>query len=192
MGGFIMNDGKRFEMNVEDSIVAFNEKCRKEGDICKDGISLLRLYDPGHGFGGVSNICDYVVYSKPHVIFLELKSTRGNRLNFSGAITDNQYKGLKEQAEIKGTIPGFLIKFDEYDVAYFLHINQLERHRETVIRGKNKGQDRWSYQLDGKKSITPDEAEDLCVALIGDKKQVNWDYDVECLIRALKNRYGDD
>lgn len=184
-------EGKRFERNFEGSVKAYNEECAKKGTTETEGVSLLRLYDPGHGFGGVSNICDYVVYSHPNVMYLELKSRKGNRVNFSEALTETQFEGLKEQAKVKGTIPGLLIKFDDFDEAYFIHIDLIEKHKEKVIRGKNKGKDRWSYQLNGEKSITPEMAEEVGILLMGNKKQVNWDYDIECLLRALKYRYGD-
>lgn len=181
------NGGKRFEKNFEDSVKEYKKKHLQTS---KD-ISYIRLYDPGHGFGGVSNICDYIVYSTPNIMFLELKSTKSNRLNLSNAITDTQYEGLKEQSSIKGTIPGFLIKFDSFDEAYFIHIDLLNRVQEQISRGKNKGDMRWSYQIDGEKSITPEKAEDIGIVLMGRKKQVNWDYDIGCLLRALKCRYGE-
>lgn len=174
-----VSKGKRFESNFKDSIDCYNDKNKH------DKISYLRLYDPGHGFGGVSNPCDYVLYKYPSVFYLELKERKGDRINFSDCITDGQYEELVKQDKIKGCHGGVLFKFSDHDLCYYVPINKISRHAEEVTRGKNKGKLRWSYTLNGSKSMTPEMAEEEGIILVGEKKRVNWTYDVMSLLRKI-------
>lgn len=171
--------GKRFESNFEKSL-----------EVAGKNVSYLRLYDPGHGYGGVRNPCDFVVYNYPNIFYLELKEQKGDRINFSAAITENQFDELKRHSKKEGVIAGILFKFYEHDLVYFINIDLLDKVEDIVRKGKNKGSSRWSYQLRGEKSLTPELAEEYGVILVGEKKRVNWLYDVNAFLRKLRILYG--
>lgn len=176
--------GKRFESNFENSLELHNEKFKD------NQVAFLRLYDPGHGFSGVKNPCDYIVYKYPNIFYFELKEAQGNTINFSAAITENQFDKLKEVSKIEGVTAGVIFKFTDTEEAYFVHIDLLQKHPDIVKKGKNKGTFRWSYQLKGNKSLSPELALQYGVYLNGIKKRVNWEYHIGAFLERLQRLYN--
>ena len=86
--------------------------------------TVIRLPDPTNGYLGVRNICDFLVYQYPHIMFIECKSVHGNTMPFSN-ITDNQWNGMLKQAETKGTICGVICWWVDKDVTKFLPITEF-------------------------------------------------------------------
>lgn len=143
------NRGKQFEGVVKDS---FNK--------LRD-CSIDRLHDQTTGFAGSSNICDFIVYKYPTIIYLECKSCHGNTWSLSN-LTDNQYKGLLEKCKYKGTVPGIMIWWIDRDITKFIHIEDIKHIKEQ-----------------GAKSIKFDS--ELGIKIPGKKKRVFFDYDMSVL-----------
>jgi len=112
-----INRGKQFEDAVKK---AFSKV---------PNVSIDRLMDPMAGYAGVRNICDYIIYKKPHEIYLECKSTHGNTLPFSN-ITQNQWEGLLEKSKIEGVIAGVLVWYIDHNVTYFVPITEFKRMKD--------------------------------------------------------------
>ena len=108
-----VNRGKQFE----DVIKASFENI--------PGVSIDRLHDQTTGYMGSRNICDFIVYKKPHEFYIECKSVHGNTLPFSN-ITDNQWKGLLDKSKIPGVYAGVICWWVDKDITAFISIQELE------------------------------------------------------------------
>lgn len=149
--------GKKFEENFRE--------CLKK---CKD-ISIDRLKDTMDGFKGNSNVCDFIVYSKPNQFYLELKSVQGKYFSF-GNLTNNQYTGLLDKAKIPGVIAGVIIWYVDYDITVFVPITEIQKAREENYNSINLN------NMNKFKTLT----------LTGKKKRVFWEYDVKSFLERLK------
>lgn len=121
-----MNSGKRFEQNVKDSI--------------PNDIYIYRFKDGSASWGGndkvrfqPKNICDFMLYKKPYLFLLELKSTKGKSLPLSN-IKKHQIDDLLEASKHEGIICGLLIEFSDHNTAYFVEISQFESFLEETRR----------------------------------------------------------
>ena len=68
--------------------------------------SIDRIYDPGFGMRGISNICDFIGYVKPNIFYLECKSKKGNTFPL---INLKQYEKLTVKQNIPGTVVGVIL-----------------------------------------------------------------------------------
>lgn len=131
--------------------------------------TVIRLPDPTNGYLGVRNICDFLVYQYPHIMFIECKSVHGNTMPFSN-ITDNQWNGMLKQAETKGTICGVICWWVDKDVTKFLPITELAYIRDNF----------------NQKSVRYDGIEGFEIE--GTKKRIFFDYNMEAFIDDLFGR----
>ena len=70
------------------------------------GSSVDRIYDPGFGMRGISNICDFICYKYPIILYAECKSIKGNTFPLSNL---KQYGKLSLKTGIKGVRAGVVI-----------------------------------------------------------------------------------
>lgn len=138
-----------------------------------ENIMVTRLRDPLGGQAGVRNICDYIVYLKPYSYYLELKSRQGNTLNFR-EITKNQWEGLRKIASKPGVIPGVVVNYSDHNKTYFVHINVLVYLKEKQ----------------GRKSIHINEAQELGVELLGERKRTRFNYYAKNFLENIGELYG--
>lgn len=146
-----INRGKKFESVVRE---AFERV---------PNVSIDRLHDQTTGYKQSSaNICDFIVYKKPHQYYIECKSVHGNTLPFSN-ITDNQWNGLLEKARIDGVYAGILCWWIDKDVTRYIPIHLLDLLKKDL----------------GAKSIRFDFLHPDAIYIAGKKKRVFFDYDME-------------
>lgn len=88
------NYGKKFEHKFEEDFLKI------------PGSSLDRLYDPGFGLRGVSNICDFIGYIYPNIYYLECKSKKGNTFPLTNL---TQYEKLLKKIKVRGAVVGVII-----------------------------------------------------------------------------------
>ena len=162
-----VNRGKQFEEVVKESFLKLSD------------VSIDRLHDQTNGFLGSKNICDFIVYRKPYEYYIECKSVHGNTLPFTN-ITDRQWNGLLEKAQINGVFAGILCWWVDKDVTRFIPIQMLNFLREFC---KMK-----SYRYD----IVDIEDIELdymykSVLIQGKKKRVFFYYDMEELLNEIPN-----
>lgn len=150
------NRGKQFEQVI---------RCDFEGD----GFCIDRLYDQTNGFKGSQNICDFVVFRQPNIMYLECKSCHGNTFPLSN-ITQTQWNGLLEKELYCGVYAGVMIWWIDKDITKFLPIYNLQMLADS-----------------GAKSIRFDT--DLGIEVPGKKKRVFFEYDMEKFWEELKNEY---
>ena len=150
------NRGKQFESVIKTSF--------ENSNFCID-----RLHDQTNGFKGSQNICDFVVFRQPNIMYLECKSCHGNTLPFSN-ITQTQWNGLLEKGLYCGVYAGVMIWWIDKDITKFVPIYNLQILADS-----------------GAKSIRFDTASGIEVP--GKKKRVFFEYDMEKFWEELKNEY---
>lgn len=157
-----INRGKAFERVIRDSFEKLHD------------VSVDRLHDQTSGYKSTSaNPCDFIVYKKPHIYYLECKAIHKNTLNFEAHITKNQWDSLLEKSEIDGVVAGVLCWWVDHDITKFIPIQMLQAMKEN-----------------GGKSIAHD-----CIAcngyhainISGVKKRVFFDYNMYDLFNAIEN-----
>ena len=151
------NRGKEFESVIKTSF--------ENSNFCID-----RLHDQTNGFKGSQNICDFVVFRQPNIMYLECKSCHGNTLPFSN-ITQTQWNGLLEKDLYCGVYAGVMIWWIDKDITKFVPIYNLQ-----------------ILAYSGAKSIRFDTA--FGIEVPGKKKRVFFEYDMEKFWEELKNEYG--
>ena len=172
--------GKQFEKVIRE---AFNKV---------DGVSIDRLHDQTTHYKGSTNICDFIVYKKPHEYYIECKSVHGNTLSiysipkpdkhgilhgFYGNITDKQWRGLIEKSKIKGVRAGIICWWVDKDVTLFLPIQLLSSLR---VQGKKSVR----FDDDYKYVNTKPYYVYSVYQIKGKKKRVFFDYDMESFLKV--------
>ena len=119
------NEGKKFEEDFRKSIPA--------------GCYIYKLKDAGGWSNAsntrftISNMCDFIMYYKPTLYLLELKSTKGKSLPFSN-IKDNQIKELLVASNTEGVRAGLVINLRSINETYYLNIKDFKKYVETTER----------------------------------------------------------
>lgn len=149
------NKGKKFEDVVRKAF----EKV--------PNLDITRLRDAPRKLKGVDNPSDFIVYKKPHEIYVECKSHTGNTLPFS-CIREEQITGLEKKSRIYGVKAGVIIWFIDHDITIWSDI-------DSIITWKAFN-----------KSINVKNLDNLPHILIrGKKKRVYFDYDMDQFIDDL-------
>ena len=107
------NHGKRFESIVQKGLEQLSY------------VSIDRIRDPNSGYRNIRNFCDFMLYRKPNLYYLECKVVIGNTLNFKSRISQDQWEGLYQKAAIEGVGAGILVWFIDHDVTYYFDIRLL-------------------------------------------------------------------
>ena len=150
------NKGKQFEDVV-----------RKAFEKLPD-VSIDRLRDAPKKLKNVDNPSDFIVYKKPHELYVECKSHTGNTLPFS-CIREEQITGMLEKFLIPGTICGVMIWFIDHDLTVWVSIDMIA----TMIN--------FGYKSLNIKDL--DKIPHLVVP--GKKKRVYFDYDMGAFLEKL-------
>lgn len=155
--------------------MARNNKGKKFEDVIKESflkvpdVSIDRLRDAPRKLKGVDNPSDFIVYKKPHEIYVECKSHKGNTLPFS-CIREEQIKGMREKAKIDGVKAGIIVWYIDHDLTYWIPIQEITR-----------------LIAEGKKSLNV-KAFNISLNHIyiqGKKKRIYFNYDMEDFLRRL-------
>ena len=179
------NRGKKFEDIVKQAFERVPE------------VSVDRLHDQTTGYLGASNICDFIVYRKPFEYYIECKSVHGNTLSihsipkadksgvlhgFYGNITDTQWDGLLEKSKIPGVTAGVMCWWVDKDVTLFLPI-------QILVDAREMGHKSVRYDFNFGKVVMGDDfriAKTIrVVPVIGTKKRVFFDYDMEQFLKEV-------
>ena len=161
------NQGKIFEQDFRKSI--------------PNDVYFLRLTDSAIGFDiknstqrfAVKSPYDCLMYKKPHLYCLELKSTKQDYIPFTGSaqmIKEHQVENLKKAAA-HNCIAGFVLNFRTAKKTFFLPIKDYEMLTEKLQRTK--------------KSLNIEDLEltKNCLLIPQLKLRTHCRYDVENLIR---------
>lgn len=138
-----------------------------------ENVSIDRIPDQVTRYrGSSSNICDFIVYRKPNMIYLECKTVHGTTLPFSN-IRENQWQGLLEKSKIDGVIAGVMCWWVDKDLTEFLSIEMLQTMKENGAKSV-------SYKLLACNGYSP-------IIVDGKKKRTMFEYDMKDFLEKLKN-----
>lgn len=150
------NKGKAFEDVVKESFLKLSD------------VSIDRLRDAPKKLKGVDNPSDFIVYKKPHEIYVECKSHKGNTLPFT-CIREEQIRGMLDKALIPGVIAGVIIWFIDHDLTVWVSI-------DVVI----------TLMMFGYKSINVKDLDKIPhIVVSGKKKRIYFDYDMSKFLEDL-------
>lgn len=152
--------GKDFELEIRQ---AFERE---------KNVSVDRLKDTMSGYMGDNNICDFIVYKKPRIYYLECKAIHGNTLNFKSDIRPNQWNGLSKKNMIDGVHAGFLVWFIDHDVTYYVDIQLMNSLRSKGIK---------SLRYDAVANSP------LMFKIAGKKKRILFSYNMESFFNILES-----
>lgn len=148
----------------------FEDAVRKSFEKVPD-VSIDRLRDAPKKLKGVDNPSDFIVYKKPHELYVECKSHRGNTLPFS-CIRKEQLDGMSEKWLKPGVIAGFMIWFIDHDLTVWVSIDMIK----TMM---------WF----GYKSLNIKDLENIPHLVVpGKKKRVYFEYDMDQFLEDLYGR----
>jgi hypothetical protein len=145
-------------------------------------ISFDRFPDPMAGYAGIRNICDFGVYRLPYQYYFECKAFSGNTLNFTSAITKDQWDGLVEKSKIPGVVAGIIVWFIEHDTTTFVPIQELKRIRDAGAKSLNV-----KYLAIGN-PLNDDQV--LNIRVPGRKKRILFEYDAKTFLDNLDQWAG--
>lgn len=120
------NKGKQFEQVIHQAFSKVPD------------VSIDRLRDAPRKLKGVDNPSDFIVYKKPHEVYVECKSHKGNTLPFT-CIREEQWSGMLDKSEIDGVKAGVLIWFIDHDITVWIDISDLYlwRHKHKSLNVKD-------------------------------------------------------
>lgn len=156
-----INRGKDFENVI------------REGFNNVPNTSVDRLYDTMSGYKGNANICDFIVYHRPTLYYLECKSCYGNTLPWAN-ITQNQWNGLLKKSKISGVIAGYIIWFIEHNETIFLPAQDAEQLK-TEFGHKSFNITKWDYGD--------------WYHFKGRKKRIMFEYDMADFLKNINKEY---
>lgn len=157
-----VNRGKDFEKIIREAFELVPET------------SVDRLHDQMNGFAGSTNICDFIVYHKPFIYYIECKSVHGNTLPLAN-ITKNQWQGLVEKSKIDGVVAGVMCWWIDKDITRFIPIQELEECKRAGY--KSVRCDHEPFTVDG------------FIDVSGEKKRVFFKYDMSKFFNLCKIIY---
>ena len=149
------NRGKQFEEVIKKSFEKVPE------------VSIDRIPDQMSGYYGSKNICDFVIYRQPKLLYIECKAVYGNTFPLS-RLTDNQFWGLLEKSKIGGVRAGVIIWFIDKDVTQYVPISVIDNYKNLNI-----------------KSIRWDDPNPKIKYIQGTKRRIFFDYDMEKLLDEI-------
>lgn len=166
------NRGKQFEEVIKQSFLKVHN------------VSIDRLHDQTNGFAGSSNICDFIVFREPYQYYIECKAVHGNTLSINsidkrgkgeiyGNITKKQWEGMLEKSKILGVFAGVMCWFIDHDVTMFIPIQTLQMMKTLEYKSVR-------YDI-------LDTTDWVAVPILGKKKRVFFDYDMEKFLRIMED-----
>lgn len=151
-----MNSGKMFEQDFKKSV--------------PEDVRYIRLKDDTSGFAGISNPCDCILYKMPLMYMLELKTHLGKSIPF-GAISRNQFEGLRKSCEYSGIVAGVVFNFRDLEKTYFVDGSKV-----------------YQFFKEGKrKSFPVDWCRDNGIEIHAKKKVTRYVYDIEKFLGEIEN-----
>lgn len=96
--------------------------------------TIDRLYDVTLGYKTISQVCDFIGYDYPNIMYLECKTIKGNTFPLSNL---TQYDKLIEKKDVKGAIVGAVIWFYEHDKVVFVPIKTFEKLKDDDKKSVN-------------------------------------------------------
>ena len=110
--------------------------------------TIDRIYDTEGFKKGIKNVCDFIGYNYPYIMYIEAKSCTKNTFNLKKL---TQYDKLLEKKNKKGVLAGVLVWFIDHKKVVFAKIELIEQLVNTGIKSINiKYPETYTIELDTK------------------------------------------
>ena len=111
-----VNRGKQFEQKFKDDFLK-----------TVPNSTIDRLYDVVAGYKAISQICDYIGFSKPCIYYLELKSHTGASIPFDNI---TQYNKLLKKVDIPGVRCGVILWLVDKEKVFYIPIKTIQQMKQ--------------------------------------------------------------
>lgn len=146
---------------------AFEQKFKADFLKTVPNSTIDRLYDTMSGYKAISQISDFIGFSKPNIFYLECKSHKGASIPFDNI---TQYSKLLKKVGIPGVRCGVILWLIEKDKVYYIPVSTIKQMKK-----------------DGKKSVGISAVDNYNIIEIPSvKKRVFMDSDYSVLL-SLKD-----
>lgn len=146
---------------------AFEQKFKVDFLKTVPNSTIDRLYDTMSGYKAISQISDFIGFSKPNIFYLECKSHKGASIPFDNI---TQYEKLLKKVGIPGVRCGVILWLIEKDKVYYIPVSTIKQMKK-----------------DGKKSVGISAVDNYNIIEIPSvKKRVFMDSDYSVLL-SLKD-----
>ena len=146
---------------------AFEQKFKADFLKTVPNSTIDRLYDTMSGYKAISQISDFIGFSKPNIFYLECKSHKGASIPFDNI---TQYSKLLKKVGIPGVRCGVILWLIEKDKVYYIPVSTIKQMKK-----------------DGKKSVGISAVDNYNIIEIPSvKKKVFMDSDYSILL-SLKD-----
>lgn len=111
-----VNRGKQFESKFKEDFLK-----------TVPNSTIDRLYDVVMGYKAITQVCDYIGYSKPCIYYLELKSHGGAAIPFDNI---SQYEKLLNKVGIPGVRCGVILWLTEKDRVFYIPVKTIQEMKD--------------------------------------------------------------
>lgn len=133
--------------------------------------SVYRIPDQQNYKIGSKNPCDLFVYHRPILYAIECKATNKQSLPFTN-ITEFQWTELLKMSRVDGVVAGIMCWYVNCDTTLFIPIQFLEILKQN-----------------GAKSIRYDADDGAIIKIVGTKKRVFWEYNMELFFQSIESKF---
>ena len=91
-----------------------------------DGYSFDRIPDQMSGFYNSRNVCDFICFKSPYLVYIESKATYRDRFDFV-QISDYQMAEMLKKSQIQNVFAVVIILFASYKRAFILNIQDIKQ-----------------------------------------------------------------
>ena len=105
----------------------FEQKFKQDFLATVPNSTIDRLYDVMYGYKAISQVSDFIGYSKPNIFYLECKSHHGASIPFANI---TQYEKLLTKINIPGVRVGVILWLIDKDKVYYIPISTIRQMKE--------------------------------------------------------------
>lgn len=111
-----------------------------------DGYSFDRIPDQMSGFYNSRNVCDFICFKSPYLVYIESKATYRDRFDFV-QISDYQMAEMLKKSQIQNVFAIVIILFASYKRAFILNIQDIKHLIDSGQKSINiKKLDKWDFK----------------------------------------------
>lgn len=111
-----------------------------------DGYSFDRIPDQMSGFYNSRNVCDFICFKSPYLVYIESKATYKDRFDFV-QISDYQMTEMLKKSQIQNVFAVVIILFASDKRAFILNIQDIKYLIDSGQKSINiKKIDKWDFK----------------------------------------------
>lgn len=111
-----------------------------------DGYSFDRIPDQMSGFYNSRNVCDFMCFKSPYLVYIESKATYKDRFDFV-QISDYQMTEMLKKSQIQNVFAVVIILFASDKRAFILNIQDIKHLIDSGQKSINiKKVEKWDFR----------------------------------------------